>query len=222
MIGLLWALIAALAILGLPRPDDDQLSIRDPSGFGDWWGAPGEVQPLYQTLRESTDTPRRPWRIDVDATRIALSFGASDGEMYRLPLHASGEIVIDARNLDLSRGTLTLQVPTDLGVPLPVPTVEVDILGSDLGSAPREVATRAIGAARIRVRAGATSVDLEGLFEVVRLGPNRLLVTAHELPAIDLLGLGFEAAIKPLAKRFEVDWLEKDPSLVLEVHLVAD
>jgi hypothetical protein len=240
-IGLLWAILGVLAILAIPRPDHDLLRLRDPNGFGDWFGSPDKVQPLYRTLKESSaaawfgsphkvqplyrtlkessTAPRRTWTVAPE-TRIALSFVGSDGELYPLELPASGKIVVDTRNLDLTHGTVLVRSPDDLGIPLL--DVEVDILESSLGSAPREVGTSATGTARIRLRMGRVSIDLEGEFHVVRTAPNRLLVTVDHLPAIDLPQLGFAPAMEALARRFHVERLEREPSLELQLRLVAD
>jgi len=202
----------------MPRPDDDQLSLRDAQGFGDWFESPQPVEPLYRALKESDAGPRRTWRVDSSASRLAAEFVTGDGPTRTLPLGVSGDVVLDARNLDLSRGTVHVVLP-DLGVPLPVDRVHVDILGAALGTAPREVGARAVGEGRIRLRAGSTSLDLEGTFEVRRVAADRIEVVLHDFPGLDLPTLGLQAALGPLRARWETAHIEHQASANLRLVL---
>jgi len=219
-VGLLALLIALLTAWGMPRPDDDQLSMRDASGFGSWFDSPQEVEPLYRTVEESPVGPRRTWTVDPAGTRFALEFVSGDGVAHRIPLTLSGALELDARNLDMARGTLAVDVSTlDLG--LEEGLVSVDLRGGSVGTMPREVGSRAMGGVRIRVRVGDRAQDVDGSLEVRRQGPDRLEVHLHDLPGLDMDTLGVGGLVARLGSRLGAGRLESQPTARLVLLLRA-
>lgn len=216
-IGLLTLFLVVLTAWGLPRPDDDQLSIRDSTGFGAWFDGPQQVQPLYQTHKASTVGPRHTWRVDTAASDVAIEVLSNARSTHLIPLQISGAVVLDTRNLDLTRGVLHVKATDDLGGEMPEATVE--ILESHLGTAPRKVGTKALGDGRLRVRTHHAVVEMAGSVEVERIEEDVLHVSLSDFEGLDFPALGFNPAFAELTVRLGVESLEDSGAIRLSLVL---
>lgn len=216
---LLWVLVVAFTVWGMPRPDDDHLSIRDPDSFGSWFDSPSEVEPLYQTLPAEEADSVRSWALDPNAGRVVVEFVGADGNLHRLHPRVSGALSLDTRNLDLTRGVLQGEFADPLG---DWPTkFGVQVLGSSIGTAPRRLGSKAVGPMRLRVAMHERSIDLAGTVTITRVADDRMTVSAHQIGGVDLAGLELEAALPELAKRVGAQWLEAIPTVRLDLVLEA-
>ena len=218
-IALLWVLVVAFTTWGMPRPDDDQLSIRDPDSFGDWFEPPSEVAPLYRTLPAVEAESVRSWALAPGAGRVVIEFVGGDGNLHRLQPRVTGALSLDARNLDLTRGVLEGEFTQPLAA---WPTrFGIQVLGGSIGTAPRSIGSTAVGPMQLRVAMNERSIDLEGEFTVTRVAEDRITVSADQLDGLDLSALELEGALPDLAKRFGAQWLESTPTIRLRVVLQA-
>lgn len=216
-IGLLTLFLVALTVWGLPRPDDDHLSIRDSTGFGAWFDGPQQVQPLYQTHKASTVGPRHTWRVDTAASDVAIEVLSNTGSTHLVPLQIWGAVVVDTRNLDLTRGVLHAKAADHLGIEMPEATVE--ILESHLGTAPRKVGTKAMGDGRIRIRTHHAAVDMAVGIEVQRIEEDVLRVSLSDFEGFDFPDLGLNPGFAELTIRFGVESLEDSGAIRLSLVL---
>ena len=216
----LWSLLLMiLTAWGMPRPDDDQLSVRDPVAFGDWFASPDQVTPLYRTLKPSDASPRSPWTVDSAASRLELVFGGSDGELHRVPLRIEGTVEVDSRNLGLSAGSMRVRIPEAMRRGLPHDAVEVEIGPVGVGTAPREPGSKAAGGMVLWLSFGDTRVEFAGMVTVHRLDPDRLEVVVDGASPVSLPELGLGAVLETLKSRFGVEWVEKEGAVRSRVVL---